>query len=62
MLDQLRKKQKIVIYIVAIVFILGMAGVGIGELLSPKPYLGKVNGTKITFDMYQQRVQELSDR
>ncbi|MCK9610283.1 MAG: peptidylprolyl isomerase [Candidatus Cloacimonas sp.] len=62
MLDQLRKKQKIVIYIVAIVFILGMAGVGIGELLSPKPYLGKVNGTKITYEMYQKKIQEMYER
>ncbi len=62
MLDNLRKKQKIVIYIVAFVFIVGMGAVGIGELLSPKPYLGKVNGTKITFEMYQQKVQELSER
>ncbi|MEN6444982.1 MAG: peptidylprolyl isomerase [Candidatus Cloacimonas sp.] len=62
MLDQLRKKQKVVIYIVAIVFIFGMGAVGIGELLTPKPYAGKVNGTKITFDMYQQKIQEMYDR
>ncbi|HOU25874.1 MAG TPA: SurA N-terminal domain-containing protein, partial [Candidatus Cloacimonas sp.] len=62
MLDQLRKKQKVIIYIVAFVFIVGMGAIGLGELLSPKPYLGKVNGTKITFDMFQQKTQEMYDR
>lgn len=62
MLENLRKKQKIVIYIVAIVFILGMGAVGITELLSPQPYLGKVNGKKITLEMYQNKIQEIYNR
>lgn len=62
MLDQLRKKQKIVIYFVAIIFILGMGAVGLVELLTPQPYLGKVNGTKITVEMYQQKIQQMYDR
>ncbi|PKN72181.1 MAG: peptidylprolyl isomerase [Candidatus Cloacimonetes bacterium HGW-Cloacimonetes-3] len=62
MLEQLRKKQKIVIYFVAIIFILGMGAVGLVELLTPKPYLGKVNGKKITVEMYQQKIQQMYDR
>ena len=30
MLDQLRKKQKVIIYIVAFVFIVGMGAIGLG--------------------------------
>jgi len=62
MLENLRKKQKIVIYIIAAVFILGMTAVGITEVFIPKPYLGKVAGTKITFEMYQAKVQEFYTR
>jgi parvulin-like peptidyl-prolyl isomerase len=58
MLENLRKKQKAIIYIIAAVFILGMTAVGITEVFLPKPYLGKVNGTKITFEMYQNKLQE----
>lgn len=62
MLESLRKKQKIVIYIVAIVFILGMGAMGITELLTPKPFLGKVNGKKISLEMYQAKIQEIYNR
>lgn len=62
MLEDLRKKQKVIIYIVAAVFILGMTAVGITEVFLPKPYLGKVNGKKISFDMYQNKVQEFYAR
>lgn len=62
MLENLRKKQKAIIYVVAAVFILGMTAVGITEVFMPKPYLGKVNGTKITHEMYQKKVQEFYER
>ncbi|MDD4309651.1 MAG: peptidylprolyl isomerase [Candidatus Cloacimonetes bacterium] len=62
MLENLRKKQKIVIYFIAAIFILGMGAMGLVELLTPKPYLGKVNGTKITLEMYQQKIQEMYNR
>ncbi len=58
MLENLRKKQKAIIYVIAAVFILGMTAVGVTEVFMPKPYLGKVNGTKITFEMYQGKLQE----
>ncbi len=58
MLENLRKKQKAIIYIIAAIFILGMTAVGITEVFLPKPYLGKVNGTKITFEMFQNKLQE----
>lgn len=62
MLENLRKNQKIVIYFVAVIFILGMGAVGLVELLRPQPYLGKVNGKKITVEMYQQKIQEVYNR
>lgn len=62
MLDDLRKKQKVIIYFVAIIFILGMGAVGLVELLNPKPYLGKVGNKKISLEMYQNKIQEIYDR
>lgn len=62
MLENLRKKQKIIIYFVAVIFILGMGAVGLAELLRPQPYLGKVNGKKITLEMYQNKIQEVYNR
>jgi len=59
MLDDLRKKQKIIIYFVAVIFILGMGAIGIVEIFTPKPYLGKVEGTKITLEMYQSKIQDV---
>ncbi len=60
MLDNLRKKQKIVIYIIAFVFIVSMAGLGISDFFNrPPSYIGKVNGTKITIDMYQQKIAQM---
>ncbi|MDD4806873.1 MAG: SurA N-terminal domain-containing protein, partial [Candidatus Cloacimonetes bacterium] len=62
MLEDLRKKQKVIIYFVAIIFILGMGAIGIVEIFTPKPYLGKVDGTKITLEMYQNKIQEMYAR
>ncbi len=69
MLDNLRKNQKLIVYIVAVAFILGggtgayfgIRGLIEGTLFSGQ-YLGKVNGTKITPQMYQQKVQEIYTR
>lgn len=62
MLDDLRKKQKIIIYFIAIIFILGMGAIGIVEIITPRPFLGKVEGKKITMEMYQAKIQELYNR
>jgi len=62
MLEDLRKRQKIIIYFVAIIFILGMGAIGIVEIFTPKPYLGKVEGTKITLEMYQAKIQDMYAR
>lgn len=62
MLDDLRRRQKIIIYFVAVIFILGMGAVGVAELFRPKPYLGKVAGIKITPEMYHSKVQEVTMR
>jgi peptidyl-prolyl cis-trans isomerase D len=69
MLDNLRKNQKLIVYIVAAAFILGGAGTayyGIrglieGTLFSGQ-YVGKVNGTKISPQMFQQKIQEVYQR
>jgi len=66
MLDSLRKKQKLVIYIVAAAFILTGAGATVFGLrdmfLSRKSYLGKVNGHKITVAEYQAKIDEVAER
>ncbi len=65
MLENLRKKQKVITFAIAIIFILGMGAMGIGGLfdtLFSKPYLGKVNGKTISLDMYQKKIQEIYNR
>ena len=65
MLDQLRKKQKSVTIAIAVIFILGMGAMGLGgmfDTIFAKTYLGKVNGKKITVEMYQDKIQQLYDR
>jgi parvulin-like peptidyl-prolyl isomerase len=52
MLDDLRKNQKIVIWLIAIIFVVGMAFMGIAEIFFPKPYVGKIYGKKVTFQEY----------
>ncbi len=65
MLDQLRKKQKSVTIAIAVIFILGMGAMGLGgmfDTIFAKNYLGKVNGKKITVEMYQDKIQQMYDR
>jgi hypothetical protein len=54
MLDDLRKKQKTIIWLIAIVFVVGMAFMGIAEVFFPKPYVGKIYGKKIYYQEYNQ--------
>ncbi len=62
MLEDLRKRQKIIILFVAVIFVLGMGAIGVVEIFAPKPYLGKVDGTKVTLEMYQSKIQEMYAR
>jgi parvulin-like peptidyl-prolyl isomerase len=67
MLDSLRKNQKLIVYIVAAAFIISLGAGGIfgGERILESfrgNYLGKVNGTKITAQEFNQKVQELTER
>lgn len=62
MLEDLRKRQKIIIYFVVVIFVLGMGAIGIVEIFNPKPFLGKVEGKKITLEMYQAKLQEVHAR
>lgn len=61
MLDQIRKKQKFVIYVVAIVFVLGMAPLGIKSLFTPKPSYGKINGNTVEFEVYNNTIKNSFD-
>ncbi len=59
MLEDLRKKQKVIIYVLTFVFIVGMAIMGITDIFFNKtPVLGKIDGTKITYEMFQQELQK----
>lgn len=61
MLEHIRKKQKIVIYVVAIVFVLGMAPLGLKSLFTPKPSYGKINGNKVEFEVYNNTLRSSFD-
>ncbi len=54
MFEGMRKNAKIVIYIVAFVFIAMMALGGITSIFNPKPYVGKIAGKKIHESEYRQ--------
>lgn len=54
MFEGMRKNAKIVIYIVAFVFIAMMALGGITSIFNPKPYIGKIAGKKIHYSEYSQ--------
>ncbi|MDD3050440.1 MAG: peptidylprolyl isomerase [Candidatus Cloacimonetes bacterium] len=43
-----RKHGKIIIFVVAIIFIVGMATAGLLDIFQPKPYVGKIANKKIT--------------
>jgi peptidyl-prolyl cis-trans isomerase D len=59
MLEDLRKKQKIVIYIIAFVFIVGMGIMGVTDIFFNKSAVfGSVNGQKITYDMFNSELQK----
>ena len=67
MLDSLRKNQKLIVYIVSLAFILSLGAGGIfgGERILESfrgRYLAKINGTKITPQQFNQKVQEVVER
>lgn len=57
MLADLRKNQKWIIVVTAVLFILGMAVIGIQQVFSPKPYVGKIYGKKIHYATYDQQLR-----
>ncbi len=67
MLEVLRKQQKVIVYVVAISFIIGLGAGGIfggsqiAEIFTGR-FLGKVNGTKITQPEYEKKIQEYTER
>lgn len=59
MLEDLRKKQKLVIWVIVVVFVVGMALMGVTSIFQDKkPLVGKINGEKITYEMFQQELQQ----
>lgn len=57
MLDKMRKIARPVIWIVAIIFIVGMATMGISEIFREKPYVGEIAGEKIRYEEYYEMLQ-----
>ncbi|MBN2017146.1 MAG: peptidyl-prolyl cis-trans isomerase [Candidatus Cloacimonetes bacterium] len=57
MLDKMRGISRPVIWIVAIVFIGGMATMGISSVFQEKPFVGKIAGEKIKYDEYYKLLQ-----
>ena len=53
----LRKNAKIVIYIIAAAFILSIGYGGVSTIFNPEPYLAKIDGQKITYADYSERLQ-----
>ena len=58
MLESLRKNQKWIIWFIAVVFILGMAVMGVSEVFYPKPYVGKIYGKKVLFQDYDKMLRQ----
>ena len=57
MLNKMRSMSKPIIWVIAIVFIGGMATMGIGEIFKPKYYVGVIDGKKIKYDEYYKMLQ-----
>jgi parvulin-like peptidyl-prolyl isomerase len=58
MLDVFRKKARIIIYLTAFVFIVGMAIMGIGGLFDRQStHIGRIAGRKISYQEYMQYLQ-----
>ncbi|MCK9328995.1 MAG: peptidylprolyl isomerase [Candidatus Cloacimonetes bacterium] len=58
MLEDLRKNQKFIIWIIAIVFIVSMALMGIMDIFQKKPVVGKIYGKKILYNEYDQMFRQ----
>jgi len=57
MLDKMRGISRPVIWIVAIIFIAGMATMGISSVFQEKPYVGQIAGQKIKYEEYYKMLQ-----
>ena len=58
MLDNLRKKQKSIIWAIAIVFIASMGIAGVVEVFTPRPYVGRIYGRKILFENFDRQLMD----
>ncbi len=61
MLEKIREKEKFIIYVVAIVFVLGMAPLGLKSLFTPKPSYGKINGSTVEFEAFNTGLRSTFD-
>ncbi len=62
MFEQMRRNAKPIFWVVAIVFIVGMGIGGVVGIFSPKPYVDKIEGQKITYTEYKQMLQRAYGR
>ncbi|MCD4817698.1 MAG: peptidylprolyl isomerase [Candidatus Cloacimonetes bacterium] len=60
MFESMRKHATWIIYVIAGVFILSMAIGGITSIFNPKPYVGKIAGTKIHYTEYNKMLENQS--
>ena len=62
MLEDLRKNQKWIIWIIAIVFVAGMGMMGIVSMFNPTPFVGSIYGKKVYLQeydrIYRQNMQQ----
>ncbi|MCF7913119.1 MAG: peptidylprolyl isomerase [Candidatus Cloacimonetes bacterium] len=57
MFEQMRRNAKAIFWVIAIVFIVGMGIGGVAGVFTPKPFLAKIEGQKITYTEYKQMLQ-----
>ncbi|MDP8221236.1 MAG: peptidylprolyl isomerase [Candidatus Stygibacter frigidus] len=57
MFEQMRRNAKAIFWVIAIVFIVGMGIGGVAGVFTPKPFLAKIEGQKITYTQYKDMLQ-----
>lgn len=57
MFEQMRRNAKAIFWVIAIVFIVGMGIGGVAGVFTPKPYVAKIEGERITYSQYKEMLQ-----
>ncbi|MBL7108533.1 MAG: peptidylprolyl isomerase, partial [Candidatus Cloacimonetes bacterium] len=61
MLNKMRSMARPIIWAIAIIFVGGMALMGIGKIFSPKNYVGVIAGEKIKYQKYHEMLKNSYD-